>query len=445
MEPVVYAQNQSLARIDSLIKQLDKAKEDTNKVNLLDNIADGFGDLYPDESIKYELEELNLAEKLHWKKGIGAAYAHLADDYYTKDNYPLSLNYMRKSVNIFYEINDKDYLVHELNLVAILFQTQKKPDSAIAYYEKALAIGESLKNYDYIGGLYINMAIIYNQTNASSKALQYGLKAREIADKIQTQPIKEIIEAIIGRAYLGIAKKDTTDKNASLEIAHLDSAIKYLNIGVAKCNNAKSYNNVVQFSTMLAQAYSMKNSYKQAFETIKKAQVLNDSLVTENNNVEKELRENLIKTKENQLGLANKQLVTERKSRIYFITGIVLLFVIVGITIRSNLLHKKLNNTITRLVTEQESVIQQRTLELAKSNEKLAHANKKLVELIQYNAHNLREPLARVMGAMIIQEYMSSEEFYNEVWPQMQKAVTDLDNSIKDVITIADDTVNLYG
>ncbi len=106
------------------------------------------------------------------------------------------------------------------------------------------------------------------------------------------------------------------------------------------------------------------------------------------------------------------------------------------------LLQKEL---IEALVSEQEIIISQRTKELAEANTKLVHANRKLVELIQYNAHNLREPLARIMGAMIVVDYMSPEEFYSEIWPQMGKAVNDLDTSIKDVITIADDTIKLYG
>ncbi len=100
---------------------------------------------------------------------------------------------------------------------------------------------------------------------------------------------------------------------------------------------------------------------------------------------------------------------------------------------------------IEALVAEQEIIIQQRTKEVAETNLKLVHANKKLVELIQYNAHNLREPLARIMGAMYVMDYISPEEFYTDIWPQMGKAVDDLDRSIKEVITIADETITLYG
>ncbi len=107
------------------------------------------------------------------------------------------------------------------------------------------------------------------------------------------------------------------------------------------------------------------------------------------------------------------------------------------------ILHQK--RLIEELVSEQEKIIEIRTKELADANTKLVQANKKLLELIQYNAHNIREPLTRLMGAMLVMEYMTIEEFREEIWPQMEKAVQDLDKAIKEVITIADNTVKLQG
>ncbi len=92
---------------------------------------------------------------------------------------------------------------------------------------------------------------------------------------------------------------------------------------------------------------------------------------------------------------------------------------------------------IELLVSEQEQIILRRTQELAE-------ANKKLVELVQYNAHSLREPLTRLMGAMMIAEYMEREEFFDEIWPPMGKAVRDLDKRILEVIAIANNALENY-
>ena len=68
-------------------------------------------------------------------------------------------------------------------------------------------------------------------------------------------------------------------------------------------------------------------------------------------------------------------------------------------------------------------------------NRSLVHSNKKLRELISFNAHQIREPLTRITGAMSVREYVdSADEFMSEFMPQMEKAANDLDNAIKDVL-----------
>ncbi|MBC7553337.1 MAG: hypothetical protein H7257_05110 [Taibaiella sp.] len=127
---------------------------------------------------------------------------------------------------------------------------------------------------------------------------------------------------------------------------------------------------------------------------------------------------------------------TERDNEIFQLKNVALK--------NSNEEIKQQKQVIEELVSKQEKIIELRTTELADTNKKLINVNKKLLELIQYNSHNLREPLARIMGAMNIIDFITPEEFHNEIWPQMGKAVTDLDNSIKDVVKIADETVKLY-
>jgi len=152
-----------------------------------------------------------------------------------------------------------------------------------------------------------------------------------------------------------------------------------------------------------------------------------------------------VELKEKQIRIDELE-VEKRKTRsVYYLVCIGLLACAMALAIFAYLQKRKDNGLIRKIVDEQEVTIQKRTAELAESNAKLVHANKKLVELIQYNAHNLREPLTRVMGAMVIQEYISADEFYADIWPQMKKAVSDLDDSIKQVISIADETVDLYG
>jgi len=100
--------------------------------------------------------------------------------------------------------------------------------------------------------------------------------------------------------------------------------------------------------------------------------------------------------------------------------------------------------TIEKLIWEQEEIIHTRTGQLEEANAKLVAANTKLIELIQYNSHSLREPLTRVMGAMNIREYMEREEYDTDIWPEIQRAVNDLDIRIKAVINFAEESVKYH-
>ena len=83
----VCVQKQSLAqlegqgRIDSLLRELPKAKEDTNKVKLLIDLSHTYYSINPDEGLKFGKQGLKLAQKLDWKKGIGNSCRTIAGNY----------------------------------------------------------------------------------------------------------------------------------------------------------------------------------------------------------------------------------------------------------------------------------------------------------------------------------------------------------------------------
>src|SRR5690242_5029238 len=64
------AQKKGQPLVDSLIAELAKTKYDTVKITQLDHIARAYMLFNPKEEFKYAEQGLQLAEKIHWKKGI---------------------------------------------------------------------------------------------------------------------------------------------------------------------------------------------------------------------------------------------------------------------------------------------------------------------------------------------------------------------------------------
>ncbi len=78
-------------------------------------------------------------------------------------------------------------------------------------------------------------------------------------------------------------------------------------------------------------------------------------------------------------------------------------------------------------VNFQEKIIDKRTLELTR-------LNKKLLDIIHFNSHTIREPLTRIMGIMQLKSLISEEEFSKDCWPLLVSSVQDLDDRIKEFI-----------
>jgi len=64
-----HAQLQGQPLIDSLLTQLPRVEEDTNKVMLLNDLSLTYYSINPDEGLKFGQQGLALAEKLNWKRG----------------------------------------------------------------------------------------------------------------------------------------------------------------------------------------------------------------------------------------------------------------------------------------------------------------------------------------------------------------------------------------
>ncbi|MBM2813594.1 MAG: family 3 adenylate cyclase [Ignavibacteria bacterium] len=89
----IFSQRQGQAKIDSLLSVLPKAKEDTNKVNLLIQLSNNKSDAKPDEAIKYAQTAIDLASKLNFERGLAYSLKSFGLAYYVHGKYIEALNY----------------------------------------------------------------------------------------------------------------------------------------------------------------------------------------------------------------------------------------------------------------------------------------------------------------------------------------------------------------
>ena len=178
------AQLQGQDRIDSLLGQLPKANEDTNKVKLLIDLSHTYYSINPDEGLNFGKQGLELAEKLNWKKGMANACRTIAGNYgFGKSDYAMALKYSSQALQMFKEIGDKTGTARILSDIGVVHWYQSDYPDALKYYFDALRINEEIGNKPDIAVTLCNIGIVYNSQKDYQKALTYITKANTIDEE----------------------------------------------------------------------------------------------------------------------------------------------------------------------------------------------------------------------------------------------------------------------
>lgn len=236
---------------DSLYIELQKAKEDTNKITILIDLSIELQHSYPDSAINYAEKGLSLAKKLNYKKGeadlfnnlgninwnlgyydraissyqtaieiytgltkspdaylnsfgkrgIANSYKGLGTVAYMQGNYNSAINYYQKAIRIFEELDNTSGIAKCYNNIGMVHWKQNNYDRAIEYYKKALAINEKNDRTIGMAACYNNIAIIYKSLRKYELAIKHYKKSLTICEELGHQNGIAICFNNIGMLY----------------------------------------------------------------------------------------------------------------------------------------------------------------------------------------------------------------------------------------------------
>ncbi len=178
------AQAQNRQIIDSLSTLLETSKEDTSKVNYLNELAWELMMINPDTSIIIGRQSLLLSEKLDWKKGKASSLGRLGVYYWCKGDYTTALEYHFKALPMNEELGIKDRLAGNLTNIGIIYDKQGDFAKAIDYYFRSLKIQEELGNKDGIASALANIGVAYSAQQDFPKALDYYNRALKLSEEL---------------------------------------------------------------------------------------------------------------------------------------------------------------------------------------------------------------------------------------------------------------------
>lgn len=428
--------------INTQLKNLDKAKHDTDKVKIYYSISRLYWGRNADSALLMAQKSLELAKKISYEKGIALAYlaegvalgykgdwpgalgSHLqclriseklgmeglsgneynniAGLYTSMEDYSKALYYNQQAYKIAMKQNDPAHEGTFSPLVNMgeIFKKKGQPDSAIAYNSKALVIAKRVKNPVYIAATMYNIAENYITKKEYRLAESYLNKALDIAQKAGDD--EDVAYCHTGQAL------------TSYYTGKYNSSMLYAQKGLEESRKSGIAELIQTAYNVLYLTHQKMGNYEQALYYRNLEVALNDSLKTEQrlNTIRNMQSAYELEKKEQQIDLLNKDKIIGQKElekvslkRDILTAGTILLLLIAFVLLRNYVQKRKLSEQLAL----QNKNISEQNLHL----EELVHVKDRLFSII---GHDLRGPIFTISHMMDIVKEKSLTEEENDYW-----------------------------
>ncbi|MGB8191344.1 MAG: tetratricopeptide repeat protein [Chitinophagaceae bacterium] len=193
------AQQQEL---DSLLSLLSNySKEDTTRLQLLNDIAYNYSRIDPAKGLLVADEAIKLAGKLKDAKKLAAANSYKGMNYGGLGDDSLALEYYQRALAIHSQVSDRLRMATTYNNIAITLVNLSDYPKAMEYHEKAFTIFQQLGDKMRMGNSLNNRGVIYLYLSDYSQALKYYLQALSIFEQQENKQLTANSLMNVGLVY----------------------------------------------------------------------------------------------------------------------------------------------------------------------------------------------------------------------------------------------------
>jgi len=236
----------------SLEKLNKHTKEDSAKVNLLNEVAFNTLKNTPEKSLEYIKEARLLSDKLNYIKGkakslllrgdaliklskfeeaqkdlqksitiyealnnrigISKCYSSFGTSYFFQGDYTLAEDYYKKAHEINKKLNNDVMLASSLNQVGMIHAVKGDFYTALEYFNKALNLEKVLQNKYQISKISNNIGVIYLRRSNYPKAIEYFTKSVMVHEQSGNK-----LESSTGLYNIGLAHRRYENYEKALE------------------------------------------------------------------------------------------------------------------------------------------------------------------------------------------------------------------------------------
>ncbi|MEP1095872.1 MAG: tetratricopeptide repeat-containing sensor histidine kinase [Cyclobacteriaceae bacterium] len=258
---LVGAQNKE---IDSLTAQLRLAKEDTNKVLLLNSLASKLRRSSPDQVIIYAFESIVLADSLSFDRGLAGAYNSLGGGYWSRGDLDSALHYYNTSFQLNDSLGNFKGAAGTLSNMAIIYQNRSDYPMAIDFYSRALEIMRANELESYTAITTNNLGIVFEKLGNYPEALKSYNEAIEVAERLG-------MTNLLGPAWINVGNIYKYTDEPEKEIEAKEKALAIGRSADDKYVKALALNN-------LGIAYQNRNQFEKSLDYYQKALAINEEV-----------------------------------------------------------------------------------------------------------------------------------------------------------------------
>lgn len=392
--------------------------------------------LNDDLAMKSHLRQLELSKCFVDSFRLGESWLDIGKLFFGTQDHEKALLYFQRALTLAYQEKDSSLTKLALSRLGTYYGEKKNYPEAIFYFQKAITYANTSNDVDFISGTNGNIAMCYMYSDKFEEALQIHRDVISFFEKEEGQQLNLI------RSYRNLAI-------AFYRMQQADSSFYYLEKAQEISEETKIYDvlgNIIASKRELAE---VRGRYKEALQYEKEFRVFKDSLALEQKSValeairsEYEEDKRVIRVKE-----------TEKRKRltyIYVFALVTLVFVIIAIYIRRNLLIQKKNIELQELKQRSANQeLKEKRNEIFDFSQRLQEKNRILLDLEQELQLLKKESMANCDMNRIrqtLKSHLIDENARGIIEEKIEKANSDFFVQLKKKHpSVNSDDVNLIG
>lgn len=369
-----------------------------------------------EEAFSHIADAKVICEKFEMKLELSKIYNHLADLHIRHGDLNKVLEYSRLAIPLMNEIQNNLGLAEMYRYVGVINKLKGDYELSLEYFSKSLELNLYLGDRKNLGESYREMGEVLLELNKLENSLLHFQKAEDLHKQIGYSSGE--LKARLNKArYYQLKSEDKLVQQISMNVL-----IKSKQLGLKEQS--------MDAAQILSESYMRMNDYRKALEYNKVYHIYKDILLGSQNAAQLNMAEmrneigillinNKLLNKDNvlkELAIETGRLELERKNSTLYMMALIILL-ITTLAVMWYLSQRSKRNMINTLeqsyakISEQAKNLKEANEEIVTINESLEYTVNERTKEILYqrdkikeyafsNAHNVRGPLARLLGLL---------------------------------------------